>query len=107
VPISCSRTSGCSGGTRRPPIGFAEEAIREIFEHFDVDGPGIVAIHQQPNDKSSSLGLVGVRDEQLREQAKCWDRSGREDSARRGPRRRATRQVVSGRSAASAADDYA
>jgi hypothetical protein len=50
------------------PDRLREEAIREIFERFDVDGPEIVAAHPQPNENAWLLGLVAVRQERLRTQ---------------------------------------
>jgi hypothetical protein len=47
------------------PDHLREEAIREIFERFDVDGPEIVAAHPQPNKNAWLLGLVAVKDERL------------------------------------------
>ena len=42
-----------------------EEALREIFERFDVDGPEIIAAHSQPNENAWLLGLVAMRQERL------------------------------------------
>ena len=50
------------------PDRLREEAIREIFERFDVDGPEIVAAHPQPNENAWLLGLVALREERLRTQ---------------------------------------
>ncbi len=50
------------------PDRLREETIREIFERFDVDGPEIVAAHPQPNENAWLLGLVAVRQDQLRSQ---------------------------------------
>ena len=50
------------------PDRLREEAIREIFERFDVDGPEIVAAHPQPNENAWLLGLVAMRQERLRTQ---------------------------------------
>ena len=50
------------------PDRLREEAIREIFERFDVDGPEIVTAHPQPNENAWLLGLVAVRQERLRTQ---------------------------------------
>jgi hypothetical protein len=43
------------------PDRLREEALREIFARFDVDGPGIVAAHPQPNENAWLLGLVAMR----------------------------------------------
>jgi hypothetical protein len=48
------------------PDRLREEAIREIFERFDVDGPEIVAAHPLPNENAWLFGLVAVRDQSLR-----------------------------------------
>ena len=50
------------------PDRLREEAIREIFERFDVDGPEIVAAHPQPNENAWLLGLVAIREERLQMQ---------------------------------------
>ena len=50
------------------PDRLREEALREIFERFDVDGPDIIAAHPQRNENAWLLGLVAVRGEQLRMQ---------------------------------------
>ena len=50
------------------PDRLREEAIREIFERFDVDGAQIVAAHPQPNENAWLLGLVAVRQDRLRPQ---------------------------------------
>lgn len=43
------------------PDRLREEAIREIFARFDVDGPTIVAAHPQANENAWLLGLVAQR----------------------------------------------
>ena len=58
------------------PDRLREEAIREIFERFDVDGPEVVAAHPQPNENAWLLGLVAVRQERLRTQ-RVIDGTGR------------------------------
>ena len=50
------------------PDRLREEAIREIFERFDIDGPEIVAIHPQPNENAWLLGLVAAREGRLQMQ---------------------------------------
>ncbi len=50
------------------PDRLREEAIREIFERFDVDGPEIIGAHPQPNENAWLLGLVAVREERLHAQ---------------------------------------
>ena len=47
------------------PDRLREEALREIFSRFDVDGPEIVAAHAQPNENAWLLGLVGAREQRL------------------------------------------
>jgi hypothetical protein len=47
------------------PDRLREEALREIFGRFDVDGPEIVAAYPQPNENAWLLGLVGARDQRL------------------------------------------
>jgi len=47
------------------PDRLREEAIREIFERFDVDGPTIVAAHPQANENAWLLGLVAARQGRL------------------------------------------
>ena len=49
----------------RVPDRLREEAIRDIFERFDVDGPEIVAVHPQPNENAWLLGLVAARERRL------------------------------------------
>jgi hypothetical protein len=41
-----------------------EEALREIFERLDVDGPEIVAAHPQPNENAWLLGQRPTRPRQ-------------------------------------------
>jgi hypothetical protein len=50
------------------PDRLREEAIREIFERFDIDGPEIVAVHPQPNENAWLLGLVAAREGRLQMQ---------------------------------------
>jgi hypothetical protein len=50
------------------PDQLREEAIREMFERFDVDGPEIVAVHPQPNENAWLLGLVAAREGRLQMQ---------------------------------------
>ncbi|MFI5258794.1 MAG: recombinase family protein [Candidatus Limnocylindrales bacterium] len=50
------------------PDQLREEAIREIFERFEVDGPEIVAVHPQPNENAWLLGLVAEREGRLQMQ---------------------------------------
>ena len=50
------------------PDRLREEALREIFARFDVDGAEIVAVHPQPNENAWLLGLVAMREQQLRTQ---------------------------------------
>ena len=67
------------------PDRLREEAIREIFERFDVDGPEIVAAHPQPNESAWLLGLVAVRESHLTTPQGMRDWSGREGArTRRG-----------------------
>ena len=47
------------------PDRLREEAIREIFARFDVDGPTIVAAHPQANENAWLLGLVAARQGRL------------------------------------------
>ena len=47
------------------PDRLREEALREIFGRFDVDGPEIVAAYLQPNENAWLLGLVDARDQRL------------------------------------------
>jgi len=47
------------------PDGLREEALREIFARFDVDGAKIVAVHPQPNENAWLLGLVATREQRL------------------------------------------
>lgn len=55
---------------RNPAVSdrLREEAIREMFERFDVDGPEIVAVHPQPNENAWLLGLVSAREGRLQMQ---------------------------------------
>jgi len=46
---------------RAVPDRLREEAIRETFARFDVDGPTIVAAHPQANENAWLLGLVAQR----------------------------------------------
>jgi DNA invertase Pin-like site-specific DNA recombinase len=50
------------------PDRLREEAIREIFACFDVDGPTIVAAHPQANENAWLLGLVAAREGRLQMQ---------------------------------------
>ncbi len=50
------------------PDRLREEAIREIFERFDVDGSEIVAVHPQPNENAWLLGAMRAKEERLRMQ---------------------------------------
>ena len=50
------------------PDRLREEAIREIFERFDVDDAEIIAVHPQPNENAWLLGLVAIRGNRLRTQ---------------------------------------
>lgn len=50
------------------PDRLREEALREIFSRFDVDGPEIVGAHPQANENAWLLGLVALRQERLRAQ---------------------------------------
>ena len=50
------------------PDRLREEAAREIFDRFDVDGPEIVAAHPQANENAWLLGLVASKEERLRPQ---------------------------------------
>jgi hypothetical protein len=50
------------------PDRLREEAIREIFERFDIDGPEIVAVHPQPNENAWLLGLIAAREGRLQMQ---------------------------------------
>jgi len=50
------------------PDRLREEAIREIFARFDVDGPTIVAAHPQANENAWLLGLVAAREGRLQMQ---------------------------------------
>ena len=47
------------------PDGLREEALREIFARFDVDGPESVAVHPQPNENAWLLGVVAAREQRL------------------------------------------
>ena len=47
------------------PDRLREEALREIFGRFDVDGAEIVAVHPQPNENAWLLGLVAAREQPL------------------------------------------
>jgi hypothetical protein len=47
------------------PDRLREEALREIFARFDVDGAEIVDVRPQPNEDSWLLGLVAARDQRL------------------------------------------
>ncbi len=47
------------------PDRLREEALREIFERFDVDGAEIIAVHPQPNENAWLLGRVAAREQQL------------------------------------------
>jgi Resolvase, N terminal domain len=47
------------------PDRLREEALREIFAWFDVDGAEIVAVHPQPNENAWLLGLVAAREQRL------------------------------------------
>ena len=46
---------------RAIPDRLREEAIREIFERFDVDGPEIVTAHPRPNENAWLLGYAAAR----------------------------------------------
>jgi hypothetical protein len=45
------------------PDRLREEALREIFGRFDVDGPEILAAYPQPNENAWLLGLVAAREQ--------------------------------------------
>ena len=47
------------------PDRLREEALREIFSRFDVDGAQIIAVHPQPNENAWLLGLVAAREQRL------------------------------------------
>jgi len=47
------------------PDRLREEALREIFERFDIDGAEIIAVHPQPNENAWLLGLVTAREQRL------------------------------------------
>jgi DNA invertase Pin-like site-specific DNA recombinase len=47
------------------PDRLREEALREIFARFDIDGAQIVAVHPQPNENAWLLGLVATREQRL------------------------------------------
>jgi hypothetical protein len=47
------------------PDRLREEALREIFSRFDVDGAQIFAVHPQPNENAWLLGLVAAREQPL------------------------------------------
>jgi DNA invertase Pin-like site-specific DNA recombinase len=50
------------------PDRLREEATREIFARFDVDGPTIVAAHPQANENAWLLGLAAARQGRLQMQ---------------------------------------
>jgi len=47
------------------PDRLREEALREIFARFDVDGAEIIAVHPQANENAWLLGLVAAREQRL------------------------------------------
>ena len=47
------------------PDRLREEALREIFSRFDVDGAQIIAVHPQPNENAWLLGLMAAREQRL------------------------------------------
>ena len=47
------------------PDRLREEALREIFARFDVDGAEIIAVHPQANENAWLLGLVAARERRL------------------------------------------
>lgn len=47
------------------PDRLREEALREIFSRFDVDGAQIIAVQPQPNENAWLLGLVAAREQRL------------------------------------------
>ncbi len=47
------------------PDGLREEALREIFERFDIAGQEVVAAHPRPNENAWLLGYAAMRDGSL------------------------------------------
>ncbi len=47
------------------PDRLREEALREIFGRFDVDGVEITAVHPQPDENAWLLGLLAAREQRL------------------------------------------
>jgi hypothetical protein len=47
------------------PDRLREEALREIFGRFDIDGAETIAVHPQPNENGRLLGLVAAREHRL------------------------------------------
>ena len=47
------------------PVNLREEAVREIFTRFDVDGPDLVAAYPVPNENAWLLGQAALRDGSL------------------------------------------
>jgi hypothetical protein len=47
------------------PSDLRQEAIHELFDRIDVQGPEVVALHPQPNENAWLLGYAAMRDGSL------------------------------------------